>query len=230
MKIRLSAIALPFLALLFHACGTGHHGRTHEDYQVWGIDVSRHQANIDWDQVARRNRPDFVFLKATEGTLIADPSYEKNARKLDELGILRGAYHFFGHRTPGREQAENFIKTADLSRGNLLPVLDIEKHRFMTDPEKTVKEAREFCKTVKKKYGVNPIIYCSTLFYEEYLKADFPAGEYILWLADYRGNPAHHRWTFWQHTETHRLHGIKGNVDRNVFAGSGDELNKYTIR
>lgn len=219
-----------FASIIFASCDTGHKGRTHDDYPVWGIDVSRYQQPIDWNKIAERNPPHFVFLKATEGTLIADPTYESNARKLDELGILRGAYHFFGHRTPGRAQAEHFIKTASLSAGNLLPVLDVEKHRFMTDSKKTVKEVKEFCKVVRKHYGVNPIIYCSTLFYENYLKEDFPSGEYILWLADYRGNPEHHPWKFWQHTETHRLHGIKGNVDRNVFAGTENDLRKYTIR
>ncbi|MCC8034553.1 MAG: hypothetical protein LIO77_01300 [Rikenellaceae bacterium] len=223
-------LALTTLALLLSCGGSGHRGRTHEDYQVWGIDVSRHQHNIDWDVVVKRNPPHFVFLKATEGTLIADPSYQKNAAKLDELGILRGAYHFFGHRTPGRLQAENFIRTAELSRGNLLPVLDIEPHRFMTDPKKSVKEASEFCKVIRNHYGVDPIIYCSTHFYERYLQKDFPAGKYTIWLADYRGNPHRHRWKFWQHTDSHRLHGIRGNVDRNVFAGTAQELNKYTIR
>lgn len=221
----LPSIILPFLLLtVLWSCGTDHTGRMHEDYEVWGIDVSRHQQSIDWAAVAERNAPYFVFLKATEGTLIVDPTYEKNAARLDELGILRGAYHFFGHRTPGREQAENFISAAGLGTGNLLPVLDIEKHRFMTDPEKMVREAKEFCKVIRKHYGVNPMIYCSTLFYEQYLQADFPPGRYNLWLADYRGNPAHHPWRFWQHTELHRLHGIRGNVDRNVFAGTEKDL------
>ncbi|MCD8072043.1 MAG: hypothetical protein LUE10_02495 [Alistipes sp.] len=230
MRPPVNLILILACLLLLASCGNGHRGRSYDEYEVWGIDVSRHQQNIDWDELAKRNRPHFVFLKATEGTLIADPTYEKNAAKLDQLGILRGAYHFFGHRTPGKAQAENFIKTACLSRGNLLPVLDIEHHRFMTDPRKTVREASDFCSVIRKHYGVNPIIYCSTHFYEQYLEKDFPAGKYIIWLADYRGNPHRHRWKFWQHTDSHRLHGIKGNVDRNVFAGTADELNKYTIR
>lgn len=215
---------------LFSCCGTGHKGRTHDDYEVWGIDVSKHQGNIRWNDVHEHNRPDFVFLKATEGTLIVDPTYGGHASKLDELGILRGAYHFFGHRTPGGEQAKNFIETAKLGKGNLIPVLDIEKHRFMTDPKKTVKEAKAFCKEIKKHYGVNPIIYCSTLFYEHYLAKDFREKDYILWIADYRGNPEHMRWHFWQHTESHKLKGIRGKVDRNVFGGSHKDLSKYILR
>lgn len=229
----LKILAAAFTCLLVWGCGSngpGHKGKTHRDYDVWGIDVSKHQGNISWDKVHKSNCPHFVFLKATEGTLICDPKYDAHTRQLDKKGILRGAYHFFGHRTPGKEQARNFIRTAKLGPGNLIPVLDIEKHRFMTDPAKMVKEAKAFCKEVKKEYGVYPIIYCSTLFYEHYLKKDFKEKDYILWIADYRGNPEHLSWHFWQHTESHKLKGISGCVDRNVFGGTKEDLQKYILQ
>lgn len=223
-------IFLGFCLLLLAGCGSKHAGRDHKDYQVWGIDVSRHQKRVDWGNVLENNTPYFVFLKATEGTLIVDPTYEKHAKELDKLGVLWGAYHFFGHRTSGKEQAETFIKNAKLKKGNLLPVLDIEKHRFMTDPKRSVREAKEFCKEIKRYYGVEPIIYCSTLFYEAYLKKDFKPKDYILWIADYRGNPDHLPWHFWQHTESHNLKGISGKVDRNVFGGSVEQLNLLILK
>lgn len=226
---------LVLAALFFYGCGANrsraHKGRPHTDYAVWGLDVSKHNGNINWETVQKSNCPHFVFLKATEGTLICDPKYDAYAKKLDKLGIPRGAYHFFGHRTSGKEQAQNFIKTAKLGKGNLYPVLDIEKHRFMTDPKKMVREAKAFCKEIKKEYGVEPIIYCSTLFYEHYLAKDFKQKDYTLWIADYRGdNPCHISWCFWQHTESHKLRGINANVDRNVFHGSAEDLQKYILR
>ncbi|WP_310599605.1 glycoside hydrolase family 25 protein [Desulfobulbus sp.] len=203
--------------------------RTPDDYEVWGIDVSKHQTGVDWRRVVERNRPHFVFLKATEGLIISDPTYARHACQLDSLGVLWGAYHFFGHRTGGREQARNFIRTAQLKPGNLLPVLDIEKHRFMTDPKKTVKEAKAFCDEIRGYYGADPIIYCSTVFYETYLKKDFPAKRYTLWIADYRGEPGDLEWHFWQHTDAHRLEGIRGNVDRNVFGHKPEHLKRLTL-
>lgn len=71
-------------------------------------------------------------------------------------------------------------------------MLDIEPHRFMTDPKKMVREAKAFCNEIKRYYGTNPIIYCSTNFYETYLHGDFKAKNYPLWIADYRGCPS---WT-----------------------------------
>lgn len=200
------------------------------DYELWGIDISKHQLKVDWTEVAEHNKPHFVFLKATEGTLIIDPTYEERSKALDEQGILWGAYHFFGHRTSGKEQARNFIKVAKLKRGNLIPVLDIEYHRFMKDPKRSVREAKAFCGEIKRYYGVNPIIYCSTLFYEHYLKNDFRKGDYTLWIADYTGNnPLHLDWKIWQHTDSHTIEGISGRVDRNVFDGDIRELQKLVL-
>lgn len=226
------AIIIRLLLLSAFAAATPGCGKKHRpsDYDIWGIDISRHQLHVDWEKISSRNKPHFVFLKATEGTLITDPTYKKHAKELDKRGILRGAYHFFGHRTSGKEQAHNFIKTAKLKRGNLIPVLDIEKHRFMTDPKRSVREAAEFCKEVKRYYGVYPIIYCSANFYEHYLKSDFPAGKYVLWIADYRGDPCHLDWHIWQHTDSHSMAGIRGKVDRNVFAGDSAKLKKLILR
>lgn len=217
--------------LLLAGCGgTQHGGKSSKDYPVWGIDVSKHQVNIEWDRLEGDNRPYFVFLKATEGTLIVDPMYEVRSRELDKRGIPRGAYHFFGHRTPGKEQAKAFIRTAKLGKGNLIPVLDIEKHRFMTDPARMVRQAKAFCREIRREYGVNPIIYCSSLFYEHYLQKDFKPSDYTLWIADYRGNPEHLPWTIWQHTQTHKIRGISGKVDRNVFAGTPEQLRKLILK
>lgn len=38
-----------------------------------------------------------------------------------------------------------------------------------------VREAKAFCNEIKRYYGTNPIIYCSTNFYETYLHGDFKA-------------------------------------------------------
>ena len=147
--------------------------KTADDFPVWGLDVSRHQQNVDWEKVVEHEKPWFVFIKATEGTLIVDPTYDRHRRELERADVTWGAYHFFGHRTPGREQARNFIRTARLEKGNLLPVLDIEQHRFMTDPKRSVREAKAFCDEIRRYYGADPIIYCSTHFYETYLKKEF---------------------------------------------------------
>lgn len=201
---------------------------TSDNYEVWGLDVSRHQSNVDWSKVVEHERPYFVFIKATEGTMIVDPTYDTHRKELNDADIVWGAYHFFGHRTSGKEQARSFIKTAKLKKGNIVPVLDIEMHRFMKDPKKMVTEAEAFCREIKRYYGVLPIIYASTNFYTSYLKEAFPARKYTLWIADYRGVPPID-WDIWQHTDSYKIKGVKGTVDRNVFSSDWDDFKKYIL-
>jgi lysozyme len=198
-------------------------------YEVWGVDVSRHQENLDWDRLVRDGKPHFVYLKATEGTLIQDPAYKEHCRQLDKHGVLRGAYHFFGHRTSGREQARNFIATAGLQKGHLYPVLDIEAHRFFKDPEKMVREVQAFCEEIRREYGVRPILYASSNFYRRYLQADFPASSHAIWIADYSNIPEID-WLLWQHTDNHRVAGHSRGIDRNVFAGRESDLEKLILK
>jgi lysozyme len=198
-------------------------------YAVWGLDVSRHQQGIDWQRLCEADKPCFVFLKATEGTLIQDPSYDRHRRQLEEQGVLWGAYHFFGHRTSGKEQAQNFIKTARLKKGNLHPVLDIEPHRFFKDPKKLVREVQAFCDEIRREYGVYPILYSSSNFYARYLRTDFPEKKYYIWIADYSNIPEID-WLLWQHTDSHAVNGYSRGVDRNVFAGKTDELDKMILK
>ena len=64
-------VAILFCAVVLAGCSRE---LQPSDYELWGVDVSKHQKRVDWEVVAEENRPDFVFLKATEGTLITDPS------------------------------------------------------------------------------------------------------------------------------------------------------------
>lgn len=209
--------------------GCGNCRKPASAYEVWGIDVSRHQQNLNWGQLCEEEKPHFVFLKATEGTLIQDPSYDRHRKNLEERGILWGAYHFFGHRTSGREQAQNFIRTARLRKGNLYPVLDVEPHRFFESPEKMVREMNAFCQEIKREYGVYPVIYSSSNFYKKYLQKDFPPKKYHIWIADYSNIPEID-WQFWQHTDNHAVKGHHRGIDRNVFTGAIGDLEKLILK
>ena len=68
-------------------------------------------------KVIESEKPYFVLIKATEGTLIVDPTYEQHRKRTRKGRYPVGSLSFFGHRTSGKEQARNFIKTAKLQRG-----------------------------------------------------------------------------------------------------------------
>ena len=182
--------------------------------KLWGIDISKYQKNINWSLMVKRNKPDFVFVKVTEGTTIVDKMYRSHKRNLEKHDILHGAYHFMSFSSSGKRQAQKFIKHAGLKKGNMVPVLDVEyTRRRMPNKRKVLREIRNYCDVIEKHYGVKPIIYTHPHLYSKYLKGSFE--DHPLWICDYRNNPRHD-WAIWQHTARARLYGYNGRLDKNV--------------
>lgn len=205
-----------------------------DQFQVHGIDVSRYQKRVNWRLVKsmedRGLKLHFAFMKATEGTTLVDPQFQRNWRKSRESGLVRGAYHFFRQSSGGKEQAEHFLKQVKLSTGDLPPVLDVEVFKG-DDTEAFVREIKAWLETVEAATGVRPIIYTYANFYNQHLAGRFE--NYPLWVAHYKNriSPRVYRnWHFWQHSESGRVNGINGFVDFNVFNGpqtSFDSLRIY---
>lgn len=195
--------------------------------KLWGIDISKYQQNVNWHVMVKKNKPDFVFVKATEGTTIVDKMYLSHKRNLEKHDVLHGAYHFMSFTSSGRQQALTFIKHAKLEKGNMVPVLDVEyTSRRMPNKRKVIKEIENFCKTIESHYGVKPIIYTHPHLYTNYLKGHFD--DYPLWICDY-GNRPRVDWAIWQHTSRARIHGFNGRVDKNVMKSDIRTLEKLVM-
>jgi lysozyme len=143
--------------------------------------------------------------------------------------MIRGAYHFFNAAKDGREQAEKFIKTVELEKNDLPPVLDIEQLNG-TSVVVLKKELKEWLDIIESYYKVTPVIYTNVDFYSRYLGKDFD--RYPLWAAHYYqyDEPRISRnWSFWQHSEEGRVSGILSKVDFNVFNGDSTEFKNLLI-
>ena len=205
-----------------------------DNYAIHGIDVSRYQQIIDWENVKQMRvqemKIDFAFIKATEGVNNTDPYFNRNWKKAKDAGMARGAYHFFIATRRGKTQAENFIKRVQIEPGDLPPVLDVEE-TYGVSPQKLRQRVLEWLQTVEEYYKVKPILYTNVDFYKYYLKDQFD--EYPLWVAHYlqEDRPRIHRdWAFWQHSESGRVNGIAAYVDFNVFNGDSTAFSNLLIR
>lgn len=194
-----------------------------EEYSIHGIDVSKFQGQIEWHEVQAMNVNNihlgFVFIKATEGIDDADPQFQRNWKKAKSAGMICGAYHYFIPTKDGKMQAESFIHEAELSSGDLPPVLDIEQSNGLADSV-LKKEIMKWLTTTEEYYHVRPIIYTNIEFYNRHLGKDFDV--YPLWVAHYyqEHKPNIHRdWSFWQHSDEGHVSGIMHKVDFNVYAG-----------
>ena len=199
-----------------------------------GIDVSHHQDNIDWDAVkamqVKNIRIGFAFIKATEGLGRVDNAFRRNWLNVKQAGIPRGAYHFFISSKSGKAQAENFIETINLEKGDLPPVLDIETANGAS-VEDLQQRVKDWLDIVQQFYKVKPIIYTNVDFYENFLAGKFD--DYPLWVAHYlvQDKPRIQRnWIFWQHNEKGHVNGIDANVDFNVFNGDSLAFRKLLLK
>ncbi len=204
------------------------------NYPIHGIDVSRYQHNIDWKAVKamedKNIKIGFAFIKATEGLGRVDIGFRKNWFNAKKALMPRGAYHFFISSKSGKAQAENFIETVNLDKGDLPPVLDIESTNgaSVTDIQQ---RAKDWLQVIEKHYKVKPIIYTNIDFYRNFLDGHFD--DYPLWVAHYyvKDKPRIDRnWIMWQHNEKGRVNGIDSFVDFNVFNGDSAAFKKLLTK
>ncbi|MCZ6791937.1 MAG: GH25 family lysozyme [Candidatus Dadabacteria bacterium] len=200
------------------------------EYPVHGIDISHHQDVIDWD-VLKRSDISFAFIKATEGGDHKDTKFKENWKRAGDIGLVRGAYHFFTFCKTGREQALNYIDSVPFENNTLPPAIDLEfsgNCKARPSKEEVLKELSVFAKLVKLKYGKDPIIYTTNESYNAFISGENLV--YPVWIRDVYTKPGlkdNSPWTFWQYTHKGRLHGIDGFVDLNVFNGTSGEFQNF---
>lgn len=199
---------------------------------VYGIDISRYQGKIDWEELKRKNPKEtpiyFVYMKASEGKDLRDPKFKNNWKKAKEHGFMRGAYHYFTEGSTGSMQANMFIKNVTLEKGDLPPMVDVEE--VPKDKEAFNIELKGLILALEGHYGIKPIIYSSPEYRKKYLNDKF-YDNYPYWVAHYYvDEPDADRWDIWQYTDNEDIPGIDHKVDMNLFNGNLDKLKGMTVK
>jgi lysozyme len=209
---------------------------------VKGIDVSRFQGRVGWNQVGQ-TKLRFAFVAASRGygedcTVVPeecgrDPWFDRNYHKAKRAGLRVGAYHRAFPAGPdrweakldARKEANRFIAVVGkVRRNDLRPVLDVE-FPFKRLDEPTLRIwIRTWINRVEKKLDVKPLIYTNASSWAATGDSTWFANNgYPLWVANFdvseplvpAQNWAGKGWTVWQYTSTGRARGIEGHVDRN---------------
>ena len=203
-------------------------------YPVRGIDISHHQGKIDWNKVKNKNL-NFIFIKATEGHDFIDEDFINNWDNSKKIGLIRGAYHFYSLRIPGKDQALNFIKNVPKEENTLPPVIDLEfggNSKARPTRKEFKKELLNYIYEVESFYNKNPIFYTTNTFFKEYIKDDEDLLKYDIWIRNIYYEPrkiGEKRWLFWQYNSRGHIAGIKGFVDLNVFVYDEEYFKKYMV-
>lgn len=202
------------------------------DGKTIGIDVSEYQGKIRWsyvDTIEDKYPLRYVFIRATVGKDRPDRQYKRNWLGAKKNKMIRGAYHYYRPNENSLEQAELFIKTVKLGKGDLPPVLDIEKLPKEQSIERLKVGLKRWLKAVELHYGVRPIIYTGEKYYDDFLKEEF--SDYLFWIANYNfyREEIQDDWLFWQFTEKATVPGIDTRVDVNVYNGDLQQLQYITV-
>ena len=216
--------------------------------KVYGIDVSNHQKNIVWNDLALYadrqgnvypKKPAstaymqpvfFVYIKATEGATYINPTYSVRMIEAVRHGVIKGAYHFLSYTSPVEEQVRNFVETANWAPGDLPPALDVEKLNEIKalGKEKLCQLVYSWLEQVEKLWGVKPIIYTSENIRDNYLMSDPRHDNYHFWISRYRdASPDNDDWRIWQFTEDALIKGNEGPVDVDDYKGDYTDFVNY---
>ena len=204
-------------------------------YPVRGIDISHHQGEINWDKV-KNTKLKFVFIKATEGHDFIDQDFINNWNNSKKIGLIRGAYHFYSLRIPGKDQALNYINNVPKEENTLPPVIDLEfggNSKVRPSKMKFKRELLAYVYEVEKFYNKKPVFYITNTFYKTYFKGDEELLKYDIWIRNIYYEPGkigENKWIFWQYNSRGHIDGIKGFVDLNVFVYDEEYFKKYIVK
>jgi lysozyme len=187
--------------------------------ETYGIDVSAHQGDIDWDLVASDDI-DFAYAKASEGGDLVDERYVENAEGAREAGLRVGAYHFYTLCTSPDPQAANFLDVAPPDPDMLPPAVDLELAGNCSErpaPERVDAELNRFLGIVEEAWGRHVLLYVGDDWNELYHSRE--RFDRPLWERRFLLRPDEERWAIWQLHGYARVEGIEGGVDLDVMRG-----------
>ena len=192
-----------------------------------GIDVSKHQGDINWTEVAQ-DGVEFAFIRVASrgygtGKLVEDNYFDQNVQGAQAAGIKTGVYIYSQAITE-----EEVLEEANLVLQKIAPyqlecpiVFDVERvsgangrMNNITLEERT-NLALLFCQTIEAA-GYKPMIYHNTEMGA--MMIDIAALEdYDKWFASYSETLYYpYEYKVWQYSQKGRVAGVKTEVDLNI--------------
>lgn len=196
-----------------------------------GIDVSRHQGQIDWNLVAQ-DGVEFAFLRVGyrgygTGKLVEDDRFEENIQAALAAGIKVGVYLYSQavNETEVLEEAQFVLEKIAPYQIDCPVVFDVEKvsednsarMNHISKEERTALTVL-FCQTIENA-GYKPMIYYNTEMGAMMLNLE-DLEEYDKWFAAYSDIFYYpYAYQIWQYSQSGKVQGIQGNVDLNISFG-----------
>ncbi len=200
-----------------------------------GIDVSKYQEEIDWEEVASDD-VEYAFIRLgirgyTKGEILKDDNFEDNIKGALRNDIDVGVYFFTQAVSveEAEEEAQYVLDALEPYKVEYPVVIDVEavsnanaRTKELTKEERT-QCCIAFCDMVREA-GYTPMIYGNMKTFMLMLDLE-QLEEYDKWVAFY-DEPMYYPYNFkiWQYTNEGKVAGIEGDVDLNIsFEDADDE-------
>ena len=199
---------------------------TTDSTNLFGIDVSKWNGDIDWDKV-KADGVEFVMIRcgyrgSVTGALVEDPNFLQNIRGAKKAGLKVGVYFFTQaiNEVEAVEEASMVLALCDGFELDYPVIIDSEGaggngRADSLDVQTRTKVCAAFCQTIDHA-GYEAGVYASRSWYNANLEVS-ELDKYRIWLAEYRSTPLYSGYyDMWQYTSKGKINGIEGNVDLNI--------------
>lgn len=217
---------------------------TETDQITFGIDVSKYQGVIDWEQVAQAG-VDFAMIRVgyrtlVDGKIVADSNGKYNMQEAQKYGIRIGVY-FFSTAVSEAEAGEEAAWVADQIAQYSITYPVAYNCEGFSDPENrqnglTKSQRTDIALTFLKAIqdaGYTPMFYASRseLQGQAQWETSRIESQYKIWVAQYPASayPQTEKSDYtgvhamWQYTANGTVPGISGSVDMNIAYFGYDE-------
>lgn len=198
-------------------------------YIVPGIDVSRWQETIDWNQV-KASGMDFAIIRAGYGRLVEqeDGNFRVNIQGAKAAGLNCGVYWYSYALTPEDAivEAQACLSVIKGYKFEYPIFFDIEESSQRALGKDTVSAIiNAFCSTVESQ-GYYVGIYSCKSFLVDCVNTDI-LNRYDVWIAQWNNEVTYTGpYGIWQYTSEGMVNGINGRVDLNISYKNYPEIMK----
>lgn len=188
--------------------------------EIKGIDVSKWQGNINWNEV-KKDGTEFAIIREGWGkkspTQI-DKKFKENYENAKAVDIPIGSYHYSYADSvdDAKREAEFCLENIRGMQFEYPICFDIEDRTMLSLSNRQRTDiVKAFCSEIEKA-GYYAMFYCNLNWLNNYLFKDELIGKYDLWLAQWSVGIPSVSCGIWQKSDKGVISGISGNVDLDI--------------
>ena len=188
---------------------------------MFGIDVSQHQGEINWDKV--KSQIDFAILRlgwiGNKENHTLDTQFERNYSECKRLGIPVGVYVYcYSNCEETAKSGANWTIEKLTGKSLELPVyIDMEDNSIAGQGKDVLTNICIAFNNIIEASGRWAGVYANRNWYDNYLNKDEIKRRYTTWIATYTDavNKYKGEYDIWQNSSKGRICGIAHYVDTN---------------